>query len=47
MEIECWMCEWKKEDKVVKVISEILGVGLLMVIVVVVMMGDLKVFSLG
>ncbi|KAF1011900.1 MAG: IS110 family transposase ISBcen5 [Burkholderia gladioli] len=46
-EIECRMREWKKEDKGVKAISEIPGVGLLTATAAVAMMGDPKAFSLG
>jgi len=41
------MREWKKEDKAVKAISEIPGVGLLTATAAVAMMGDPKVFSSG
>ncbi|BCG04744.1 IS110 family transposase (plasmid) [Paraburkholderia sp. PGU19] len=46
-EIERRMREWKKEDKAVKAISEIPGVGLLTATAAVAMMGDPKVFSSG
>jgi transposase len=46
-EIERRMREWKKEDKAVKAISEIPGVGLLTATAAVAMMGDPKAFSSG
>ncbi|MGF6267060.1 transposase [Paraburkholderia youngii] len=46
-EIERRMREWKKEDKAVKAISEIPGVGLLTATAAVAMMGDAKAFSSG
>ncbi|QOK90938.1 IS110 family transposase [Ralstonia pseudosolanacearum] len=46
-EIERRMREWKKEDRAVKVISEIPGVGLLTATAAVAMMGDPKAFSSG
>ncbi|MEM5318609.1 IS110 family transposase [Paraburkholderia sp. JHI869] len=46
-EIERRMREWKKEDKSVKAIGEIPGVGLLMATAAVAMMGDPKAFSSG
>jgi transposase len=46
-EIERCMREWKKEDKAVKAISEIPGVGLLTATAAVAMMGDPNVFSSG
>ncbi|NVH78225.1 IS110 family transposase [Paraburkholderia sp. JPY432] len=46
-EIERRMREWKKEDKAVKAISEIPGVGLLTATAAVAMMGDAKAFRSG
>jgi transposase len=46
-EIERRMREWKKEDKAVKAISEIPGVGLLTATAAVAMMGDPKAFKSG
>ncbi|AOJ40919.1 IS110 family transposase [Burkholderia sp. AU33423] len=46
-QIEQRMREWKKEDKAVKAISEIPGVGLLTATAAVAMMGDAKVFRSG
>ncbi|OTP69094.1 Mobile element protein [Caballeronia sordidicola] len=46
-QIERRMREWKKEDKAVKAISEIPGVGLLTATAAVAMMGDPKAFSSG
>jgi transposase len=46
-EIERRMREWKKEDRAVKAISEIPGVGLLTATAAVAMMGDAKAFSSG
>ncbi|BFG80281.1 hypothetical protein PTKU46_83150 [Paraburkholderia terrae] len=46
-EIERRTREWKKEDKAVKAISEIPGVGLLTATAAVAMMGDPKAFSSG
>jgi transposase len=46
-QIERRMREWKKEDKAVKAISEILGVGLLTATAAVATMGDPKAFSSG
>jgi transposase len=46
-EIERRMREWKKEDKAVKAVSEICGVGLLTATAAVSMMGDPKAFSSG
>ncbi|AJC21064.1 IS110 family transposase [Pandoraea pulmonicola] len=46
-EIERRMLEWKKEDKAVKAISEIPGVGLLTATAAVAMMGDAKAFRSG
>ena len=46
-QIEQRMREWKKEDKAVKAISEIPGVGLLTATAEVAMMGDAKVFRSG
>jgi transposase len=46
-EIERRMREWKKEDKSVKAIGEIPGVGLLTATAAVAMMGDPKAFSSG
>ncbi len=46
-EIERRMREWKQEDKAVKAISEIPGVGLLTATAAVAMMGDPKAFSSG
>jgi transposase len=46
-EIERSMREWTKEDKAVKAISEIPGVGLLTATAAVAMMGDPKAFSSG
>ncbi|MGF6871148.1 transposase [Paraburkholderia sp. MM5477-R1] len=46
-EIERRMREWKKDDKAVKAVSEICGVGLLTATAVVSMMGDPKAFSSG
>jgi transposase len=46
-EIERRMREWKKEDRAVKAISEIPGVGLLTATAAVAMMGDPKAFSSG
>lgn len=45
-QIERQMREWKKEDKAVKAISEIAGVGLLTATAAVATMGDPKAFSL-
>lgn len=45
--IERRMREWKKEDRAVKAISEIPGVGLLTATAAVAMMGDPKAFSSG
>lgn len=45
--IERRLREWKKEDKAVKAISEIPGVGLLTATAVVAMIGDPKVFGSG
>ena len=45
--IECRLREWKKEDKAVKMISEIPGVGLLTATAAVAMMGDPKAFRSG
>ncbi|QTD95479.1 IS110 family transposase [Burkholderia anthina] len=47
VEIERRMHEWKKEDKAVKAISEIPGVGLLTATAAVAMMGDPKAFNSG
>lgn len=46
-QIERRMREWKKEDKAVKAISEIPGVGLLTATAAVAMMGDAKAFKSG
>lgn len=46
-EIERRMKEWKKEDRAVKAISEIPGVGLLTATAAVAMMGDAKAFRSG
>jgi transposase len=46
-EIERRMREWKKDDKAVKAISEIPGVGLLTATAAVAMMGDARSFSSG
>ncbi|SAK81062.1 transposase [Caballeronia catudaia] len=46
-EIERRMREWKKEDRTVKAISEIPGVGLLTATAAVAMIGDPKAFSSG
>lgn len=46
-QIERRMREWKKEDKAVKAISEIPGVGLLTATAAVAMMGDAKAFRSG
>lgn len=46
-EIERRMREWNKEDRAVKAISEIPGVGLLTATAAVAMMGDAKAFSSG
>ncbi|OTP79783.1 IS110 family transposase [Caballeronia sordidicola] len=46
-QIERRMREWKKEDKAVKAISEIPGVGLLTATAAVAMMGDPKAFRSG
>ena len=46
-QIERRMREWKKEDKAVKAISEIPGVGLLTATAAVATMGDPKAFSSG
>ncbi|CAN7202819.1 IS110 family transposase [Trinickia sp. LjRoot230] len=46
-QIERRMREWKKEDRAVKAISEIPGVGLLTATAAVAMMGDPKAFSSG
>ncbi|MGF6837834.1 transposase [Paraburkholderia youngii] len=46
-QIERRMSEWKKEDKSVKAIGEIPGVGLLTATAAVAMMGDPKAFSSG
>jgi len=46
-EIERRMREWKKDDKAVKAISEIPGVGLLTATAAVAMMGDAKAFKSG
>lgn len=46
-EIERRMREWKKEDRAVKAISEIPGVGLLTATAAVAMMGDAKAFDSG
>ncbi|ARF83442.1 transposase [Burkholderia cenocepacia] len=46
-EIERRMREWKKEDKAVKAISEIPGVGLLTATAAVAMMGDAEGVQLG
>ncbi|BFG80633.1 hypothetical protein PTKU46_86670 [Paraburkholderia terrae] len=46
-EIERRMREWKKDDKAVKAISEIPGVGLLTATAAVSMMGDAKAFRSG
>jgi transposase len=46
-EIERRMLEWKKEDRAVKAISEIPGVGLLTATAAVATMGDPKAFSSG
>ncbi|RQR22556.1 IS110 family transposase [Burkholderia sp. Bp9142] len=46
-EIERRMREWKKEDRAVKMISEIPGVGLLTATAAVAMMGDPKAFRSG
>ncbi|CAN7212348.1 IS110 family transposase [Trinickia sp. LjRoot230] len=46
-EIERRMREWKKEDRAVKAISEIPGVGLLTATAAVAMMGDAKAFRSG
>ena len=46
-EIERRMREWMKEDKAVKAISEIPGVGLLTATAAVATMGDAKAFSSG
>ena len=46
-EIERRMRQWKKEDKAVKAISEIPGVGLLTATAAVAMMGDPKAFKSG
>jgi len=46
-QIERRMREWKKEDKAVKAIGEIPGVGLLTATAAVAMMGDPKAFSSG
>jgi transposase len=45
--IERRMREWKKEDKAVKAISEIPGVGLLTASAAIAMIGDAKAFSSG
>lgn len=47
VEIERRMREWKKEDKAVKAISEIPGVGLLTATAAVAMMGEAKAFRSG
>jgi len=47
VQIERRLREWKKEDKLVKAISEIPGVGLLTATAAVAMMGDPKAFSSG
>ncbi|MEX3941142.1 IS110 family transposase [Paraburkholderia sp. BR10937] len=47
VQIERRMRDWKKEDKAVKAISEIPGVGLLTATAAVAMMGDAKAFSSG
>lgn len=46
-EIERRMREWKKDDRAVKAISEIPGVGLLTATATVAMMGDAKAFKSG
>lgn len=46
-QIERQMREWKKEDKAVKAISEIAGVGLLTATAAVATLGDPKAFSSG
>lgn len=46
-EIERRMREWKKEDKAVKALSEIPGVGLLTATAAVATMGDVKAFKSG
>ncbi|CAJ0809135.1 IS110 family transposase ISBcen5 [Ralstonia psammae] len=46
-QIECRMREWKKEDKAVRAISAIPGVGLLTATAAVAMMGDPKAFGSG